>query len=232
MSIWTRISAALSALATGEGLSVVFDRLRRSPDPERSVGFTIAIIALGAKMAKADGNVTRLEVQAFRRIFTIPPEEEANAARVFNLARQDVTGFDAYARNIAAMFRRHPDNRALFIDLIEGLFQVALADDELHDAEDAFLAHVARVFGLDEVCYRAIRARLVAGSDRDPFDLLGVAHDAPLDQIRIAWREAVKNSHPDIMIARGVPPEAVALATRRLIAINQAWDEISARHAA
>ena len=232
MSIWSRISAALSALATGEGLSVVFDRLRHSPDPERSVGFTIAVIALGAKMAKADGNVTRLEVQAFRRIFSISPEEEANAARVFNLARQDVAGFDAYARKIAAMFRGHTDNRALFIDLIEGLFHIALADDVLHDAEDEFLAHVAGIFGLDDRCYRAIRARLVEGADRDPYDLLGVAHDAPLDHIRSAWRQAVKDSHPDAMIARGVPPEAIALATRRLIAINQAWDDITARRAA
>ena len=57
MSIWSHISDALSALAKGEGLSQVFERLR-SP-AERSIAFTIAVIALGAKMAKADGQVTR-----------------------------------------------------------------------------------------------------------------------------------------------------------------------------
>lgn len=95
MTIWQRISDALSALANGEGLSVVFDKLRGPP--ERSVAFTIAVIALGAKMAKADGRVTRDEVMAFRQVFEIPTEEEANAAHVYNLARQDVAGFDAYA---------------------------------------------------------------------------------------------------------------------------------------
>jgi len=231
MSIWTRIRDALSALATGEGLGVVFDRLRAAPSPERSVGFTIAVIALGAKMAKADGQVTRDEVTAFRRVFTIPSGEEDNAARVFNLARQDVAGFDAYARKIRAMFGAG-DNRELFIDLIEGLFQIALADGALHEAEDAFLHHVADIFGLDTRCYRAIRARLTEGGGRDPFDLLGVEHDADLDTIRAAWRAAVKDSHPDVMIARGVPPEAVKLAERRLIAVNAAWEEISARRAA
>jgi len=231
MSIWTRIRDALSALAVGEGLGEVFDRLRGAPAPERSVGFTIAVIALGAKMAKADGTVTRDEVTAFRRIFSIPPGEETNAARVFNLARQDVAGFDAYARKIRAMFGAG-DNRELLIDLIEGLFHVALADGALHDAEDAFLHHVADIFGLDARCYRAIRARLTEGAARDPYDLLGVAHDADLDTIRAAWRQAVKDSHPDVMIARGVPPEAVKLAERRLIAVNAAWDEISARRAA
>jgi len=56
MSIWTRISEALQALSRGEPLANVFEMLR-SP-PERSVAFTIAVIALGAKMAKADGLVT------------------------------------------------------------------------------------------------------------------------------------------------------------------------------
>ena len=187
MSIWTRISAALAALAKGEGLSAVFDHLRAAPDPERSVGFTIAVIALGAKLAKADGQVTKDEVSAFRRVFTLPPGEEANAARVFNLARQDVAGFDTYARKIAAMFtdKAHPDNRALFIDLIEGLFHIALADDILHEDEDAFLAHTAEIFGLDARCYRAIRARLVEGTTRDPYDLLGLPHEASLEEGRL-----------------------------------------------
>ncbi|MBE0555039.1 MAG: molecular chaperone DjiA [Rhodobacteraceae bacterium] len=234
MSIWTRISEALAALRQGEPLAHVFDLLLGVPAPERSVGFTIAVIALGAKMAKADGQVTRDEVAAFRRVFTLDADEEQNAARVFNLARQDVAGFDVYAAKIARMFRDkdHPDNRALFIDLIEGLFHIALADDILHDDEDAFLAHVAEIFGLDDRCYRAIRARLVEGTRRDPYDLLGVAHDAPIEEIRAAWRQAVKENHPDAMIARGVPPEAARLAERRLIAINEAWDELRERLAA
>ena len=234
MSIWTRISAAVSSLTKGEPLSVVFDHLRGAPDPERSVGFTIAIIALGAKLAKADGTVSRDEVSAFRRVFTLPAGEERNAARVFNLARQDVAGFDAYARKIAAMFtdKDHPDNRALFIDLIEGLFHIALADDILHEDEDAFLAHTAEIFGLDARCYRAIRARLVDGASRDPYDLLGVPHDASLADIRAAWKTAVRENHPDAMIARGVPPEAVVLAERRLIAINAAWEDLRDRVAA
>ena len=234
MSIWTRISAALAALAKGEALSVVFDHLRGAPDPERSVGFTIAVIALGAKLAKADGQVSKDEVSAFRRVFTLPPGEEANAARVFNLARQDVAGFDAYARKIAAMFtdKAHPDNRALFIDLIEGLFHIALADDILHEDEDAFLAHTAEIFGLDDRCYRSIRARLVEGAARDPYDLLGLPHGASLEDVRAAWKQAVRDNHPDAMIARGVPPEAVVLAERRLIAINAAWEELRDRVAA
>lgn len=237
MSIWTRIAAALSALAQGEPLSVVLDRLREAPPPERSVGFTIAVIALGAKMAKADGQVTRDEVAAFRRIFAIAPEDEAHAARVFNLARQDIAGFDVYARKVAALF--HPpgvplcaDDQNVLIDLLEGLFQIALADGTYHPGEDAFLAHVAQEFGLSEPCFRIVRARLVEGAPRDPFDVLGLPPDATLADARLAWKQAVRDTHPDAMIARGVPPEALKLAERRLITINAAWDELQTRMAA
>ncbi|MGR3467624.1 MAG: TerB family tellurite resistance protein, partial [Shimia sp.] len=116
MSIWSRIGDALAALRAGEPLSEVFDKLRTPP--ERSVAFTIAVIALSAKMAKADGHVTRDEVMAFREVFHIPASEHANAARVFNLAREDVAGFDAYASRIARMFG--PGDEAL-VDLVEGL---------------------------------------------------------------------------------------------------------------
>ncbi|MES2843798.1 MAG: molecular chaperone DjiA [Pseudomonadota bacterium] len=231
MSIWTRIADALSALAMGEGLSVVFDRLRGNQDgaAQLSVGFTIAVIALGAKMAKADGQVTRDEVSAFRRVFTIPDGEEANAARVFNLARQDVAGFDAYAHKIAAMFS---NDRQVLIDLMDGLFHIAIADGAYHPREEEFLRHVAQIFGLDDRCYRALRARHVEGAPRDPYDVLGVTPNTPLDDVRAAWKQAVRDTHPDQMMARGVPVEAVKLAEQRLIAINQAWEEISTRRAA
>ncbi len=210
----------------------LFDRLRGVPPaaPERSVGFTIAVIALGAKMAKADGRVTADEVSAFRRIFVIPPEEEGNAAHVFNLARQDVAGFTAYARKIAAMFPE--DDHKTLMDLLEGLFSVAMADGAYHPAEDAFLREVATIFEVGDPCFRAMRARFVDGAPRDPHDVLGVAPGAPMDEVRAAWRQAVKDSHPDVLIARGVPPEAVRLAERRLVAVNQAWEEISGKRAA
>lgn len=227
MSIWTRITDALAAMRRGEPLSAVFDRLKTPP--ERSVAFTIAVIALGAKMAKADGRVTRDEVAAFRRVFTLDAADEAGAARVFDLARRDVAGFDIYARKIAAMFG--PGDKVL-IDLMEGLFHIAAADGRFHPAEEVFLSEVAAIFGLDARCLAALKARHLPPDAADPFVVLGVEPDAPLDQIRAAWRQAVIDSHPDRLAARGVPAEALRLAQDRLVAVNRAWEEISGRLAA
>ncbi|WP_342078503.1 TerB family tellurite resistance protein [Yoonia sp. SS1-5] len=221
MSIWSRIADAIAALAKGEALSAVFDKLRTAPD--RTVGFTIAVIALGAKMAKADGIVTRDEVIAFREVFVIPAAEEANAARVFNLARQDVAGFDTYARRIKAMYGS--DDGPL-CDLLEGLFHIAMADGNYHPKEDAFLRDVAGIFGFDERRFRGVRAQFVTDAEGDPYDVLRVDPDAPMDEVRAAWRKLVRETHPDQMLARGVPEEAIKLAEKRMVAINRAWEQI------
>ncbi|MEZ7813813.1 MAG: DnaJ like chaperone protein [Paracoccaceae bacterium] len=222
MSIWKNIADALSALASGEGLLAIFDSLRAKNmlAPNRSVAFTISVIALGAKMAKADGEVTRDEISAFRQIFTLAEHEQNNAARVFNLARQDVAGFESYAQKIAALFANEP---RVLTDVLEGLFYISMSDGHYHPAEDEFLREVALIFGLGDRCFRALRARHVSGAPQDPFDILGLHSEASLPEARAAWKAAVRDSHPDRLIARGVPPEAVKLGERRLIAVNSAW---------
>lgn len=222
MSIWTRITEAISALAKGESLTRVFETLRTPP--ERSVAFTIAVVALGAKMAKADGHVTRDEVTAFREVFHIAREDEPGAARVFNMARTDVAGFREYAGSIQAMFRN--DEHTL-CDLMEGLFHIAMADGEYHPDEDSFLSEVAGIFQIPDAKFQAMRARFVPDAEPDPYTVLGVSADMPIDQIRVIWRRLVIDNHPDRMIARGVPAEALRLAENRMRDINQAWDRIS-----
>ena len=221
MSLWSRIADALSALTSGESLARVFDRLRAPP--ERTVAFAIAVIALGAKMAKADGLVTRDEVAAFREVFHIPRAEEGNAARVFNLARQDVAGFEDYATRIKRMYG---EGDGALTDLMEGLFHIAIADGSYHPSEDTFLHRVGEIFGLSEREFRALRTRFVPDAAPDPWDVLGVEPGTPVGEVRAAWRRLVREAHPDRMMARGVPEEAVKMAEKRLIAINRAWEEI------
>ncbi len=225
MSIWSRIAELLQALASGEALSAIFDRLKTPP--ERSVGFTIAVISLGAKMAKADGAVTKEEVTAFRQVFDISAEDEESAARVFNLARQDVAGFEYYASRIGALFA---DDQDVLENLLEGLFHISMADGFYHEAENDFLKVTAEKLGLPEQVFRCIRARYVPDAKKDPYTTLGVRPDQPLKEIRARWRTLIRETHPDKMIARGLPEEAVKLATRHLSAINDAWDEIQATH--
>ncbi|MFJ1291223.1 molecular chaperone DjiA [Paracoccus yeei] len=211
-SFWQRIADRLAALLGAP---------RAATPPEKSVAFTIAVIALGAKLAKADGAVARSEVAAFRRVFIIPRAEEKNAARVFDLARQDVAGFEAWARRIAAMF---PQGDPVLADVLEGLYIIAVADAELNEAEIVFLDEVARIFGIPEPQAAAIRARHDRRRGCPSCEVLGISPDTPLPEARKRWRDLVRESHPDRAIARGLPPEAIRLAEARTRALNEAWD--------
>ena len=200
---------------------------RPATPPERSVAFTIAVIALGAKLAKVDGTVARSEVAAFRRVFIIPRSEEKNAARVFDLARQDVAGFDAWARRMVGMFQ--PGDPVL-IDVLEGLFVIAVSDGDLHEAEIAFLDEVGRIFGLSPAKIAEIRRRQDPGAGCPPCEILGVTPETPLPEARKRWRQLVRESHPDHAIGRGLPAEAVRLAEARTRRLNEAWDKFRAMH--
>lgn len=225
MSIWSRILDALAAIKAGESFSTVLEKL--TTPPEKSVAFTIAVIGLGAKMAKADGEVTVNEVRAFRQVFHIRKEDEVRAAQVFNLARQDTAGYQTYATQIARMFRA---DHAVLSDILEGLFHIAVADGEYHFQEDDYIHHVAQIFGLEHSCYRSLKARFAPDATPDAYDILEVTPDTPLHVIRQKWREKVRQTHPDQMIARGLPEEAIAMATKRTADLNKAWEEINQKH--
>jgi DnaJ like chaperone protein len=215
------IGALLGAVA-GRALDEVAGPDRQVEDGTKQIAFTIGVIALGAKMAKADGVVTRDEIAAFRRIFEVPAEEVANVGRIFDFAKRDARGFEPYARQVAGLF---PDSPEILDKLLEGLYTIAQADGVVHPAELDYLHKVAAIFGLS--ASRFARAEAGGGGSADPYVVLGVTRSASDDQIKTAWRNLVRENHPDRLMAQGLPPEAIALANRQVAAINAAYDAIS-----
>lgn len=198
-----------------------------SSEVRREAAFAIGIIGLSAKMAKADGVVTRSEVDAFCRIFAIPAGEERNVARVYNLAKKDVAGFDSYARDIARLLA---DDPAMLEGVLDGLFDIAGADGAVHEREIIYLAEVARIFGFDETGFARVRARHVIDGG-DPYLVLEADRSWTYEHLRKQYRRLVSENHPDRLIARGVPEEFIRIANDRLAAINAAWDKIERRRA-
>jgi len=229
MSVWGKVSGAAAGLFVGGPVGALVGALAghfildRNQDP--GVTFTIAVVALAGKMAKADGVATEQEFEILRRIFAVPPQEEANVRRVFNLARQDIAGFEHYAGQIAGLFR---DNPAVLEDVLDTLFEIAKADGVLHPCEAKFLERVAEIFGFAPNEYRRIRASHFAPELTDPYVILGVSYVADEEEIRQTYRRLVRENHPDSLIARGVPAEFIKLATDKLAAINGAYEKIRA----
>jgi len=227
MSVWGKVSGAAAGLFVGGPVGAVVGAVvghifvDREADP--GVTFTIAVVALAGKMARADGVVTDQEFQVFRQVFGVPLEEQGNVQRIFNLARQDIAGYEHYAGQIARLFMGNP---AMLEDILDGLFEIAKADGVLHPAEAVFLERVAEIFGFAPGEFRRIRASHFAPELTDPYVILGLSYAADNDELKQTYRRLVRENHPDSLMARGVPPEFIKLATDKLAAINGAYEKI------
>ena len=227
MSIWNWIGGVAEGGAGAVG--ALFEWLGGfvagigDPATRRQVAFSVALIALSAKMAKADGVVTASEVGAFRGMFAVPPGEERHVDRLFDLARRDVAGYDAYAARIAALYE---GDREALVDVLDGLFVIAKADGAVHEAEFAYLQSVAAIFGIEGSAFDAVAARHVVTEEGDPCAILGADRSWPRERIRRRYLELVADHHPDKAIARGLPEEFVAIANGRMAAVNRAWERI------
>jgi DnaJ like chaperone protein len=226
MSLWGKVAGVATGYALGgvPGAIVgglfghfILDRFR-----DDEVVFTIALIALAAKMTRADGVVSPIEVEAVQSLLQVPEKERRNVERVFRLAQEDVAGFDTYAKQIADLFADSPQTLE---DVLDALFIIAYADGSLHPAEQQFLDVVANIFSIDEARFRSIQARHCEEIN-DPYTLLGVDVNASDKAVRDAYLDSVRRNHPDQMQSRGVPPEMLHIATARMSAINEAWELI------
>jgi len=232
MSIWDRIGefvARVSASAAS-GVSDVVEAMQTlfmgDPELRRRVAFSVAMIALSAKMAKADGIVTQDEVRAFQQIFSVPVAERRNVERLYNLAKEDVAGFESYAEQMAGLCGSGRANCAMLEDILDGLFHIAKADGVLHEREGTFLHRVSEIFRIEENHYQSILARHANLGDADPYLILGVERGSPFAEIKKRYRKLVAANHPDKLIARGVPQEFIRIATTRIAAINIAYETI------
>jgi DnaJ like chaperone protein len=219
MSIWSRISDVASNV-TGS-IAGVFSN--SSKPPEKTVAFTIAMIALSAKMARADGVVSSKELKAFGEVFQVPENDRASVERVFNLAKQDVAGFESYAQQAASLFGA---GAGTLENVLDGLFHIAKADGAVHEDELTFLARVADIFGFAPKEFDRIRARHVILED-DPYLVLGLPNTASLDEVKKHYRKLARELHPDKQVAAGMPPELVVIASERLARINAAYNAIT-----
>jgi DnaJ like chaperone protein len=220
--IWTRLFTAAAQLfgppTSADG--------RGTAGSVEDAPVAAALIALGAKMAKADGEVRPEDVAAFEQVFKAEPNSRAMVQRFFRLARQTTLGFERYARRVARHFRARP---AALEDVMDGLFHIALADGILTRDENDYLARVAEIFGFSESEYGRLKATHIGRDANDPYLILAIDETVTDEELKKAYRRAAAANHPDRIISRGLPPEMTGLATHKMAMINRAYAQIKAQ---
>ena len=192
----------------------------------REVVFFTTIFALLGKLAKADGVVYREEisvVQSFMRdCLRLEEDQRAMAIRLFNAAKDSDASYRDYATQFASFFRH---SKALREQVLTLLYQVAAADEVLHEGERVILEDVGQIFGFSNAEQLAI-AELFFSSVESDYKILGLDASAPMSEIKKRYRDLAQEHHPDKLMASGMPEEFLEAATHKLQLINQAYDNI------
>ena len=235
MTIWGKIIGSATGFALGGPIGALLggaaghalDKFKTKEKlPEelalKQIGFTIGVIVLSAKMAKADGKVTKSEIKAFKEKIKVPDNEIKNVARLWDQAKKTTDGFEVYAKQISNLLEK---NSSVLEELLNLLVIIAEADGKITNLEKIYLKEVSNIFGFSKKDFERICSSKL-DKHIDPYQTLGVLKDAPLEEIKNKWKTLAMKHHPDRLIAQGIPQDIIETNTYRLKEINNAWDLI------
>ena len=246
MSIWGKLIGgaagmalggpigAILGIAAGHGVDKVskFDidesNKKFSNDQKEQI-FATSVIAISAKLAKADGKISKSEILAFKKIFEFPAEDEKAISNIFNSAKENIDDYKGIAEQVYKVFK---SDRGLLFELLNSLFSIAYADGELHPKEKVMLSEIAKIFQISDNEFESLNNIFEAKISQDntsinrSYKILGLSENASLEQVSNQYRKLIKEYHPDKLQGMGLPKEFIELANQKLSAINKAYTEI------
>lgn len=223
MSIWNKVFAKAGDFFTKSQTAKSHSRELTINSDQLDIDFASSVVALAAKMAKADGITTIEEAQAFRAAFPIDSKDEQTVNKLFTLAGGSVLGYEGYAKKLA---KKYPNNRILMMDILAILFLVAAADGQIKPIEHEFLTSVSKNLGLSESDFSRISQLFIKDAELNPYVVLGVHESDDDATIKQAWLKIVVANHPDSFLARGEPQEFLKAANEQTAIANNAYAKI------
>lgn len=213
-------------------------------DHQRAMVFCASAAAMLAKMAKADGRVTAVEIKAVERAFQrlgFSPAARKYAIEVFRRAKDDSHNIYEYARDFAAVI----DNEEMLLLFYGILWELAAADGAISAEELFILRQITGPLEINPQYFDLYAAEwrqrgMGMGADgeyrrtpppprdelADAYTILGVSASDSDETVRRAYREKAKKCHPDSLRAQGLPDELIGKANERMARINEAWAKI------
>ena len=234
MNIWGKVIGGAAGFAIGGPIGALLGAVAghaidkkiiptyfSNDENYKSIVFTAGVIALSAKMAKADGKVTKEEILTFRKLVQIPKDDINQVSKLWELAKETTDGYELYAKQIYSLFRNQPEILERILDI---LFEIAKSDGNIDSTELNYLKNVSNIFNFDEIIFKKLLA--LHNPENNSFEILGVKISDSLEDIQKKWKEMVKNNHPDKLVGQGMPIEFIESANQKLAIINSAYEEI------
>ena len=185
--------------------------------------FALSLIVLSAKLSKVDGQVSKEELVAVKNKLRIPENEIDQVGKIFNKAKEESTGYEPYAQQIAQIYK---GNLNVLEEVINILFYIAEADGNVSQSEFQMIEKIAQIFGLNEVQFNSIMESRKSSDKINPYIVLESNPDDSIENIRKKYLKLSKEHHPDLLMSKGVPQEVIDESKAKMRAINSAWDQI------
>jgi len=236
MSIWGSLIGGMIGLSLGGPFgmllgSVIGGKISRTRSSSGNFAafaqpqqvFALSLIVLSAKLSKADGQVSKEELIAVKDKLKIPESEIDNVGKIFNKAKEESSGYEPYAQQIAQIYK---NNLIVLEEVINILFYIAEADGNTSQSELNMIQHIAQIFGLNQSQFNSIRESRKSSDKLNPYIVLESKPEENLQTIRKKYLKLSKEHHPDILISKGVPKEVIEESKKKMRAINSAWNQI------
>ncbi len=197
------------------------------------------LVALMAKVAKADGVVSELEAELIKntlddisKTFENSDEIRRKLLSIYSKEKEDFSNTLKIAKKYADLTKFDYQKRLV---LLEYLLNLAFIDGEFAKNEQMITEDIASALGIKNQDYenlvssfRAFYAKKQSsnlGVD-GAYEVLGISKESSFDEVKKRYRELVRKNHPDILMGQGKGEEDIKKATLELQKINEAYELI------
>ena len=198
------------------------------------------LVSLLAKVAKSDGRVSELEARLITQVLDDLSQKVSGVREylkeVYSSQKENVDNAYETARNYKRAFNLNYDT---CVARLTFFLNLAYIDGEFNKSEQDVIRNIAYGFGidketLDEIIFKFdsfYGSRFGADHDEisqenDAFEVLGLSKNASLDEVKVRYKELVRQYHPDILMGRGESKEVIERSTKKLQEINEAYGRL------
>lgn len=199
-------------------------------------------------VAKSDGRVSETEIQEVERIMkqlNLQGERRDMAIAYFREGKASEFNLDTALNELISAIKHQPLLVTMFIEI---QLQAAYAGGFLNDAKRAKLVYISERLGFNRVAFARLNSMYQAeekfkdyqrqhyhqqykkmhkgSAIMEAYKILGVERTTSDTDIKKAYRKLMSTHHPDKLIAKGLPPEMIRVATEKTQEIKAAYELI------
>ncbi len=186
----------------------------------RTGDFNVSLLILSAAVMKADGKVTRSELNYVKQFIT----NNFGAARAPEYVKilGELIKKDFNLQDVTHQIRHYMDYSSRLM-LLQFLFGIALSDGNTHNDEINVIQTISAYLGITNNDYASIKAMFIKDTN-SAYEILGVSSNAGNDDVKSAYRKLAKKYHPDKVSHLG--EDIKKAAEVKITELNAAYDAI------